>query len=252
MAGRAGRTDRSVPGKVERWARLDAFRGAAVIWMVIFHAAFDLNHFNFLIPRQDFYGDPFWTLQRTMIVSVFIFCAGVSQAVAIDMDVGWPRFWRRWAQVVVCAALVSAGSWWMFPNSWISFGVLHGLAVMMVVARWMGGWHSTLWILGALCLLAPAVWTHVWFDNRWTNWVGLVTRKPVTEDYVPLLPWMGVMLWGLAAGQSLLARRRSWLQAAIPGALKPVSFLGRNSLTVYMLHQPVLMGMLMVVVTLLK
>jgi uncharacterized membrane protein len=83
---------------------------------------------------------------------------------------------------------------------------------------------------------------HPLFDTRLTNWVGLVTRKPVTEDYAPVLPWLGVMLWGLAAGQTLLARRRTLLAAALPRVFAPLAALGRWSLTFYMVHQPVLIG----------
>ena len=81
--------------------------------------------------------------------------------------------------------------------------------------------------------------------RRATNWVGLVTRKPVTEDFVPLLPWLGVMLWGLAAGQWLLRRRPGWLAGAVPAALAPLAALGRWPLTFYMLHQPILIGLLL-------
>jgi uncharacterized membrane protein len=89
------------------------------------------------------------------------------------------------------------------------------------------------------------VWTHPFFDSRWTNWVGLVTRKPVTEDYVPLLPWWGVMLWGQAAGRWLLARRAHVLSGRLPDAVRSLAVLGRWSLSFYMLHQPVLIGLLM-------
>jgi len=84
-----------------------------------------------------------------------------------------------------------------------------------------------------------------WFDSRATNWIGLVTRKPVTEDYVPLLPWIGIVWWGLAAGQWVLARRRTWVTGALAGPLHPLATLGRWSLSFYMLHQPVLIGLLM-------
>jgi len=146
--------------------------------------------------------------------------------------------------VALCALLVSAGSWWMFPNSFISFGVLHGIAFMLIVVRLSavaGGW---LWLLGAAALLLPQFVAHPWFDTRWTNWVGLVTHKPVTEDYVPLLPWLGVMWWGVAAGQWTLARRRHWLAGAVPRIASPLAVLGRWSLTFYMVHQPVLIGLL--------
>jgi uncharacterized membrane protein len=225
-----------------RFDRLDALRGAAIVWMVVFHLFFDLNHFGLLDPRQNFYRDPFWTVQRAFIVTLFMFTAGLSQAVALDAGQGWPRFWRRWAQIAGCALLVSAGSALMFPRSWISFGVLHGFAVMLVLARLAAPLRGWLWPLGLLCVLLPQWVQHPFFDTRWTNWVGLVTRKPVTEDYAPLLPWLGVVLWGLAAGQQLLARRRAWVAGSSPRALAPLALLGRWSLSVYMLHQPLLIG----------
>ena len=77
------------------------------------------------------------------------------------------------------------------------------------------------------------------------NWLGFISRKPVTEDYVPLLPWLGVMWWGMAAGQALLARRPQWLASPLPSAAAPLTWLGRWSLTWYMLHQPVMIGVLM-------
>jgi uncharacterized membrane protein len=233
-----------------RHDRLDALRGAAIVWMAVFHLCFDLNHFGWLQPRQDFYADPFWTLQRSAIVSLFLFCAGVSQAVALAAGQGWGRFWRRWAQVAGCALLVSAGSALMFPHSWISFGVLHGIALMLVLGRLLAPLPGpVLVVLGAVFLVLPQVAAHPFFDSRWTNWVGLVTRKPVTEDYVPLLPWWGVMLWGQAAGRWLLARRAHVLSGRLPRVARPLAVLGRWSLSFYMLHQPVLIGLLMLAAT---
>jgi len=226
-----------------RFDRLDALRAVAIVWMAVFHFFFDLNHFGF--TRQDFRADPFWTLQRTAIVSLFLFCVGIGQAVAIDQGQRWPRFWRRWAQIAGCALLVSLGSYWMFPRSFISFGVLHAIALLLIVLRLTAGAGRWLWPLGAAALALPQSIQHPWFDTRWTNWIGLVTHKPVTEDYVPLLPWLGVAWWGLAAGQWLLAQRRGWLSGALPRALHPLALLGRWSLSFYMLHQPVLIGLLM-------
>lgn len=227
-----------------RYDRLDALRGAAIVWMALFHFIFDLNHFRFV--AADFYRDPFWTWQRSAIVSLFLLCAGLGQAVAVQQGQTWARFWRRWAQVAACALLVSAGSWLMFPRSFISFGVLHGMAVMLLILRLLGprlpAW--ALLLLGAAAWLAPQVLAHPVFDSRWTNWLGLVTRKPVTEDYVPLLPWIGVMLWGFALGRCLLDARPQLLAGAVRGWLQPLALLGRWSLSFYMLHQPVLIGLL--------
>jgi uncharacterized membrane protein len=228
-----------------RFDRLDALRGLAMVWMAAYHLGFDLNVYGLLQPRQNFYHDPFWTSQRTAIVSLFLLCAGVGQALALQAGQGWPRFWRRWAQVAGCALLVSLGSAWMFPRSWIGFGVLHGMAVMLILARLASPLRGGLWLLGALAIVLPWFVKHPFFDTPFTHWVGLVTRKPVTEDWVPVLPWLGVMLWGLAAGQWLQAQRPGWLAGAVPAALRPLALLGRWPLSFYMLHQPVFIGALL-------
>jgi uncharacterized membrane protein len=227
-----------------RFDRVDALRGAAIVWMVLFHLAYDLNLFGFLQPRQNFFHDPLWTRQRTCIVSLFLLCAGMGQALALHAGQAWPRFWRRWWQVALCAALVSVTTAFTSPRGWISFGVLHGIAVMLIIGRLAAPLRVWLWPLGALLLLLPLWLQDPFFDTRWTNWVGLTTRKPITDDWVPVLPWLGVMLWGLAVGQQLLKSRPSWLSGKLAPAMQPLATLGRWPLTVYMLHQPIFVGLL--------
>jgi uncharacterized membrane protein len=233
--------------EASRWAGLDALRGVAVVWMVLFHLAYDLNHFGWIIPRQQFLSDPFWTLQRIAIVSLFMFCAGFGQALAWQQGVAWSRFWRRWAQVAGCAVLVSVATWWVFGPRWISFGVLHGLAVMILLARLMAGWPlGALLAMAALALALPQFVQHPVFDNRWLDGVGLVTRKPAVEDYAPVLPWLGVMLVGLVAGRTLPAAvvssgdrwENPWWMS------RWLSAVGRWSLSIYMVHQPLFWGFL--------
>ncbi len=233
-----------------RFQRLDALRGLAMLWMTGFHFCFDLQHLGWW--QQDFYADPFWTWQRVAIVSLFLLCAGAGQAVAAHQGQSWQRFGKRWLQIAGCALLVTAGSWWMFPQTFIYFGVLHGLAVMLVIARLSTGLGRWLWPLGAVAIalpwLAPAV-LQAWPDWRvlnqpgW-NWLGFISAKPATEDYLPLLPWLGVVWWGLAGGQWLLAHRPQALSQPLPKPLDWLAFLGGWSLAYYMLHQPVLLGLL--------
>lgn len=243
----------------QRFDAIDALRGLAMVWMTVFHFCFDLAHFGFW--PQDFRGDPVWTLQRTAIVSLFLFCAGCGQAVAWQQGQSWTRFWRRWGRIVVCALLVTLASWLMFPRSFIYFGVLHGMAVMLLIVRCTAGWGRWLWLAGWVALLMPplAAWWLAgagaemapWFNAKGLNWLGLVSRRPFTEDYVPVLPWLGVMWWGMAAGQWLLQRRAHWLRRPLPAVGRGLAWLGRWSLSYYMLHQPVMMGGLMLLVWLL-
>ena len=239
----------ALPG---RYFLLDAMRGWAVLWMTAFHFCFDLNYFGFI--HQDFHTSPVWFVQRTCILSLFLLCAGFGQAMAVHAGQSWNRFWRRWLQIAGCAAAVSVGSALMFPNSWIYFGVLHGMAVMLLLCRATASWGRWLWPAGllvvALGYFAPQIHTMFNLTDVWNqaplNCLGLVRYKPFTEDYVPLLPWLGVMWWGMAAGQ--MAAARGWIkrltlsQPAAP--LRPLAWMGRWSLSWYMVHQPVMIGVL--------
>ncbi len=246
----------SVPvATVKRLDAVDALRGLAMLWMTVFHFCFDLNQSGYI--RQDFYHDAFWTWQRTLIVSLFLLCAGIGQAIALRQGQSWGRFWRRWSQVMICALLVSTGSWWMYPQSFIYFGVLHGIAAMLIIVRLTAHWGRWLWLLGALAIAAKFVGASALqtlvpdslaqlFNTPLLNWLGLITRLPETQDYVPLLPWLGLMWWGAAFGSWLTGDGQRYLSGPIARQLQPLALMGRWSLSYYMLHQPLLIGTLLV------
>lgn len=231
-----------------RFDRLDALRGVAIVWMTVYHFCFDLNYFGWI--RQDFYHDPVWTWQRSAIVSLFLLCAGAGQAVALHQGQTWPRFWRRWAQVAGCALLVSVGSYLMYPKTFIYFGVLHGIAVMLIIVRLTAHWGVWLWPLGALAIASKfvgmvAVYSAPplqFLNERGFNILGWVSQLPRTEDYVPIFPWLGVMWWGVAAAQWLLANRVALMAGNIAPQARWLAWLGTWSLSWYMLHQPVIIG----------
>jgi uncharacterized membrane protein len=148
------------------------------------------------------------------------------------------------------------GSALVFPKSFIYFGVLHGMAVMLLIARLSAGCGRWLWPMGAAVLAlkfaAPSWlgegWLPAALNDKTLNWIGLVSVKPITEDYVPLVPWLAVVWWGMSATQWWLRRQDSAIHSAAldrpstPFVLLPVVFLGRWSLSYYMVHQPVLLA----------
>jgi uncharacterized membrane protein len=237
--------------KIKRFDALDALRGGSMVWMTVFHFCFDLNHFGY--TQQNFLIDPVWTWQRTIILSLFLFTAGVGQAVAVQQGQTWARFWQRWRWVAGSAVLVSVGSYLMYPRTFIYFGVLHGMAVMVILVRFTAGWGAWLWLLGLLAIATKYIAESVLlmgtsadlFNSMGFNWLGLVTAKPVTEDYVPLIPWLGVMWWGMAAGAWAVRNRTHWLTLDLSPMGRALSVLGRHSLGYYLVHQPVMIGAIM-------
>ena len=64
---------------------------------------------------------------------------------------------------------MTLGSRVMFPASYITFGVLHGIALALIVMRLSAGAGRWLWPLGLVALLLPQFIQHPFFDTRWTN-----------------------------------------------------------------------------------
>ena len=235
-----------------RLPAIDALRGIALLWMTAFHFCFDLQYFGYL--HTSFYENPVWTTQRSAIVTLFMFCAGLGQALAVHHGQTWRHFGRNWIAIASGAALVTVASYGAFPNSFIYFGILHGMAVMLVLARCSVPAGNWLWPLGAVALALPSLvaplhaqWPAAELLNTpaW-NWLGLISRKPITEDYAPLFPWLGVMLWGVASGRWLMAPNqaglRHWLAARRSKPIGLLAGLGRHSLPYYLLHQPIMIG----------
>ncbi len=223
---------------------VDALRGLAVLAMIAFHFCFDLAYFRF--AGWDFYRDPFWLHARTAILSSFLLLAGASLVLAQRTQQGRDRFRRHVLQVAACALLVSVGSYLVFPRSYIWFGVLHAIAVSLLLIRPLAARPAIALALGIAVIAAGVVYTDPVFASRYWGWLGFAPGKPITEDYVPLFPWTGVMLLGIPLGHALV-RNRFRAIAPLARLPRPVLWLGRHSLLVYLVHQPLLFGVLLLV-----
>lgn len=232
---------------------LDVWRGVAIVAMVAYHFFFDLDLLGVL--QADFYLDERLIAIRNAIVTVFLLLVGISLTLAFRNGVQWRRFVTRLVVLGLSALAVSIGSALLFPQSWIFFGVLHFIFVASLLALAFKRWYRLNLLLGIIAIVVGLSVSHPTFDDNRLSWIGLTTAKPVTEDYVPLLPWFGVVLIGMFSGRLGLRR----IDFAILAERRPVTRLsrvlawaGRHSLAIYLLHQPVLLGLIWVVLQLLR
>ena len=224
---------------------IDALRGFAVAQMIVYHLIYDLNHFGWLQLAMT--RDQPWVGWRTAIVTQFLLLVGVSLVLRLAHKPGWRDFWWRWAQVAAAAALVSIGSWLMFGPRFIYIGILHFIAVALLLARPLAPLREWNFLLAAAVFAAWWFYRDPAFNAAPANIVGFVTIKPRTEDYVPLFPWLAAVLAGLGLGA--LWQRRGFaltprwqaLNARPPSLLM---LLGTWALTVYLVHQPIMIGLL--------
>ena len=229
----------------QRYLIVDVLRGLAIAMMFHFHFTYDLNHFGFL--RADFYRDPFWLNYRSLIVSLFLGLVGVSLTLATRRGLRWQAFLRRLGMLLGFAALISIVSYIQFGERFIFFGILHFIALASVLGLLFLRFYWFNLVLGLALILLGNFFSHSFFDQSALQWIGLMTHKPFTEDYVPLLPWFGVVLLGMFLGKLLFQQRPvAWLQNwhSRDPLTRTLAFGGRHSLIIYMLHQPVFMGLL--------
>jgi len=229
------------PATRARIGGIDALRGLALCLMFVYHFAFDLRFYR--VIAADFEHDPFWLAFRALIVTSFMLLVGVSLVLADRSGAPPSHFWKRVGIIAGCALAASVGSWIVFPQTFITFGILHCIAVASVIAWPLVRRPALALALGLAVILAAFAWSHPLFDARVWSWVGFTTHKPATEDYVPIFPWAGVVFIGIAVGHAL-GRAAFRPLAPLGHAPRWLAFLGRHSLIVYMIHQPLLMGAL--------
>ena len=222
---------------------VDALRGFAVAQMIVYHFIYDLSYFGWIDVAMT--RDQPWVLWRTAIVTQFLLLVGVSLTLRSSFKPAAADFWKRWLQIAAAALLVSVASWLVFGPRLIYFGILHFAAASLLMARpllRLSAWNIA---LGAVCVLVGLAYTSELFNTPPATVIGFMTFKPRTEDYVPLFPWIGVVLIG--AGLAALWQRAQWrvpdrLRALNERAPRWLLFLGTWALTVYLVHQPVLLG----------
>lgn len=232
----------------QRLAALDAARGAALAAMILYHAAWDLSFLGLI--ATDVAAEPGWRLFAQAIAASFLLIAGISLSLATRAGAGLPRMLRRVGIIAAAAAAVSAATYAFLPGQGVYFGILHCIALSSLVGIALRRAPVALLLaLAAVALALPSVAAGPAFDSPAWYWLGLSTAVPPAPDYVPLLPWLAALLAGMAAGRALPAPQPA---AAAPGRLmRLLAAAGRHSLPIYLLHQPVLLGLLLTAMPLL-
>ena len=223
---------------------IDFLRGLAIILMVCYHLLFDLGEFvgveRFLGWSTDL-SSTAWTIAQYFFAGLFVLLSGISGTLSRSNL-------RRGLRLLAISALVSAATYIFDPSSAVYFGILQCLAVSMLLygaffekARAAATAAVGVAVFGSAAAL-PALRQALAVRTDWLMPLGLHSPSFSSFDYFPLVPWFGVFLIGSALGKSVYASRRSLLPWRLPRTF--VNFAGRHSLLIYIVHQPVIMGVL--------
>ena len=241
----------SIPARRERIWEIDFLRGVAIILVIGYHLLYDLGDY---VGISRFLGwstnlsTVAWTIAQHFFAGLFVLLSGVSSTLTRSNT---RRGWRLLAVALALTLATYLIAVWLHlfdPSDTIIFGILHCLAVSMLlygaVFKKLSAAANALLGAGIIGLAAfqPILKKALVIRSNWLIPFGLPSPGFSSLDYFPLIPWLGVFLIGAALGRTLYSKKKSLLPWRMPANF--VNFAGRHSLLIYIVHQPLIMGIL--------
>src|ERR671920_642574 len=240
-------TERDASHKMARFWEVDAARGVAIIMMVIYHTTYDLDALGGYNIDATSGG---WALFADATAGLFLFLVGVSLAISRSRTrlTGWRLFGKYLARglrilaygVVLTVVFLALGM------GVVAFGILHLIGISIILAYPFLKLRFTNLVLGTLIFAAGQYILAQGLDSQsiWLLPFGVVPEGVVMPDYRPLVPWFGVVLIGLFFGNVVYGGRPAVPEDKAPVLARPLLPLGRNSLFIYLIHQPFIIALL--------
>lgn len=236
---------REIPDR--RFSELDAFRGIAILMMVLFHLIFDLSFFS-LYPVDIQQG--FWRYFGYTTASFFISVAGVAVMIRssrLSPDSSGINFFSPFMKrgmflIAVGFGITLVTYIFLQGQGYVIFGILHLIGVSTILAPFFFRIGKFGVIPGILLIIIGWV-VPLPLGPFWLIWVGVHPAGFYSVDYTPLIPWFGVFLIGMAAGSWIYpgGKRSFQISERVTRKLRILTLPGRHSLVIYLIHQPVLL-----------
>ncbi|MBE7549922.1 MAG: DUF1624 domain-containing protein [Anaerolineales bacterium] len=242
------------PSPSPRLWEVDTLRGVAIVLMLIYHFTWDLVYFG--LYQANLLAGP-WQWFARGIATIFIFVMGISLTLSDTRErrrLGQPpsfkKYLGRGGKIFGLGLLVTVGTYFFIGRGFVIFGILHLLGLSIILAYPF--LRSSPWVnlvAGLVVIVAGIYVDRLVVSYPWLIWLGVKQAGIYMVDYYPVLPWFGLSLLGIFAGYSLYPQgvRHFALPnlAAFP-LVRGLRFLGRHSLLIYVIHQPILIGLLVV------
>lgn len=234
-----------------RFWEVDCLRGLAVLMMIIYHFLVDLELVSGAFMNLT---SGFWGGFQQLTASLFLVIAGISLGLSYhhNQEKGtlfFMDYFKRGIKIFSWGLLITFITRWLFSASYVVFGILHliGLVIMFVFPLLRFKWLNLL--AGMAIVLAGLYLSRFTFPFSTLLWLGFTPRFFNSFDYFPLLPWSGWILIGVFFGKLLYPQNQRRFSLPPYAPWPPARWLcaiGRHSLFIYLLHQPVLMAGILV------
>lgn len=237
----------------DRFWEVDFSRGAAVLGMILFHSTFDLYFLEILFTEMN---PAVWFFLAAPIVGTFLFLVGISMVISFERRKKTltkkqmhRKYFLRGLKIFGYGLGITAVTWVFISSAYVVFGILHliGVSVVLSYVLLRIGLNRKVYpALALVFIFVGAFLPEFKFKFIWLLWLGLRPDNFVTADYFPVFPWFGVVLLGLYFGRRFYGQERKFKLKEVSNSVTDFfCFLGRHSLLIYFLHQPVLVSVIL-------
>jgi uncharacterized membrane protein len=226
-----------------RLSGIDTLRGLAITAMIAYHFMFDLWYLR--IAEFDIMSLPLSVFQHS-IGTLFLVLVGISLWLSESHNrEGYAHHAKRAAFLAAVALSITVATWIYPHEGMITFGIIHCIALCVLLAPLFFRFGKLNALLGLLLIAAGFVVPAIQTDSPYLFWLGITTPDYTALDFYPIIPWLGVVLIGVFAGQTIYPGGRSINARKESRFSRAMAFAGRHSLAIYLAHQPILISILL-------
>ena len=240
----------------DRFWEIDFLRGFAIILMIFFHILYDLNFFS--ITNFRIYSGIILYIAR-LSASIFVVLAGISLSISYSKSKNWLKtndiilkFIKRGLKILFLGVIISVITWFYIPRGFVVFGILHFIGTSIILSLIFIRYRVINIIFGLFFIIVGFYLKSLTFDFNILIPLGFIPNNFWTIDYFPLFPWFGIFLIGISIGNIIypdFKRKYEIKDLSKKLLVKSFCFLGRNSLLIYFLHQPIIIGIITILLT---
>lgn len=229
----------------KRYAEIDLLRALSIVGMIVFHTFFVLSYFGVLSLNMN---EGAWELLGNAVRFSFLGLVGVALVLSKQRQQSSSKFitrqLRRTIKIGCVALTVSLATYLFEPAEFVRFGILHLITVGIFIGAFLAGQKYTSFLLGTLVLLMTDSVTGLQINSFFFYVLGADPGITPALDYFPVFPWLAVVLFGITLGGLIYKEGNQPLIFQKVPSNYFIKFLSRHSLSIYLLHVPIILGIL--------